>query len=89
MLGGEISKYIDAGFAEVNPTPTITLLIWWCSYEFPLAATGSKYGKHHHKTNLDEGNNESAIPFEKAKSLWRSWRSLSARRMLNYRGSII
>jgi hypothetical protein len=27
MLGGEISKYIDAGFAEVNPTPTITLLI--------------------------------------------------------------
>jgi hypothetical protein len=66
LLGGESSKYIDAaGFAEVNLDSNDYLLDMMMLYEFPLSQQlALSMADKIIKTNLDQGNNESAIPFE-------------------------
>jgi hypothetical protein len=90
MLGGEISKYIDAaGFAEVNLDSNDYAFDMMMLYEFPLSQQlAASMANTIIKTNLDEGNNESAIPFESEEFMSKLTQFVSEKDAKTYRDQL-
>lgn len=90
MLGGESSKYIDAaGFAEVNLDSNDYAFDMMMLYEFPLSQQlAASMATTIIKTNLDEGNNESAIPFESEEFMSKLTQFVSRKDAKTYRDQL-
>jgi hypothetical protein len=90
MLGGKAGKYINAaGFAEVNLDSNDYAFDMMMLYEFPLSQQlAASMANTIIKTNLDEGNNESAIPFESEEFMSKLTQFVSEKDAKTYRDQL-